>query len=233
MPQVRTVANTIFPSALYLPRLGEGAREHLYENHRFGQPVARMHHANRRGNYFDRLVAWPGANGPVNQLERTILRLRQQRRGHGPLSSAYEFGISTVEDGDGDTPDAAIGGDGELRIYQPGRDNSIRGFPCLSHISLTLLQGQLHMTALYRSQGFLRRAYGNYLGLGGLLDFLCREVECAPGQLACVATYADLEISSGSGFGREAIATLIRDCQRALEGQGQASLPPGAPALAR
>src|SRR5581483_1766221 len=39
MPQVRTVANTIFPSALYLPRLGEGAREHLYENHRFGQPV--------------------------------------------------------------------------------------------------------------------------------------------------------------------------------------------------
>jgi hypothetical protein len=220
VPLVRTVANTIFPSSLYFPDLGDQARPHLYENYQFARPIARLHHANNRGIYFDRLVAWPGEKGPINQLERMIRRLRRQLETSGPMSSAYELAVSAPDDVADLTESSAGGGDGELRIFRPDLDNSIMGFPCLSHISLTLAQRQLHMTALYRNQGFIQRAYGNLLGLGSLLNFLAHEAGCTPGELVCVATHADLEIGTKPGFGKATIAGLIDDCDRAVQEQG-------------
>src|SRR5262249_45625994 len=57
---ISTVANTIFPASLYLPHLGEAARDHLYNMHREGDDIRRRLPANRSGTYFDRLIAWPG-----------------------------------------------------------------------------------------------------------------------------------------------------------------------------
>ena len=208
---VSTVANTIFPASLYLPRLREAARDHLYNMHREGADIRRRLPANRSGNYFDRLIAWPGQAGSFNQLDHVIQRLGAGER-RNPLSSAYELAISNPE------VDAAV--TDELRIYKPGTDNSPIGFPCLSHISLTSVDGTLHMTAMYRNQHFLRKAYGNYVGLSTLLGFLSHEAELQPGELVCIATHADAEIGAGQGFGKRDVVSLVDACRQELAGGG-------------
>ena len=67
-------------------------------------------------------------------------------------------------------------------------------FPALSHISFTLKQGKLNLAAMYRNQHFFRKAYGNYVGLSGLMRFLCTEAGCEMGELLCIATHADAEL---------------------------------------
>lgn len=225
---IATVANTIFPQSLYLERLGHGARDHLYAMHAQRRPVMLRHRASNWGTYFDRLVAWPDPRGEINQLERTIERLRGQIRRSNPLSSAYELGVSAVGDDDLEietgchSPDDSTA---ELRIHLPGRDNRVRGGPCLSHLSLTLADGQLHLSALYRNQHFIRRAYGNYLGLSRLLAFLCREVGCSMGEIACLATHADAEIGAEGGLGKRALTALARDARGAVEARRQIAVP--------
>jgi len=84
-------------------------------------------------------------------------------------------------------------------------------FPCLSHISLTLVRGRLNMTAVYRNQAFITRAYGNYLGLSRLLCFLATETATSPGEIEVVATHADAEL----GRGQRAIAEFLERCRAA------------------
>ncbi|GHF65972.1 hypothetical protein HNQ07_004786 [Deinococcus metalli] len=201
---VDTVASTLFPIDLYFPRLGERAAAHLYTSYIEAYPFLRKHRGNMSGTYFGRLVAWerPG-EAPLNQLARVIERLRAQRRLPGPKSSAYE--LSVVPAG---------GWDAELRIQGPD-DTNLMGFPCLSHISLTLADGELHLSALYRNQFFIQRAYGNYLGLTRLLGFICREVGCAPGEIACWATHADAEAPGRS----RSLVMAARDAQNAAAGE--------------
>ncbi|MGH2532367.1 MAG: hypothetical protein ACRDJW_08675 [Thermomicrobiales bacterium] len=221
--RVSTVANTIFPASLYLPRLGKAAREHLYTMHREGDKIRRRLPANRFGNYFDRLIDWPGQKGSFNQLEHVIHRLGDGER-RNPLSSAYELALCDPE------ADETLSAD--LRIYKPGTDNSPISFPCLSHISLTSVNGVLRMTATYRNQHFLRKAYGNYVGLSGLLRFLAHEADLQPGELVCVATHADAEIGYGRGFGIRDVRALIDACRQALDEPGESELsPPVRPAL--
>src|SRR2546421_561784 len=53
VPLVSTVANTIFPQAWYIERLGVEAEDHLYELETISRPVSRKR--NRRGTYFERM----------------------------------------------------------------------------------------------------------------------------------------------------------------------------------
>jgi thymidylate synthase len=204
---VNTVANTLFPQALYYPERGDNARSFLYKTHEQSFSIEKRLRANQRGTYFHRMVAWSGKHHEVNQLELVITRLRQNLQQVNPLSSAYEIGVSEVEE---HMLDEAL--TEEVRIYEPGRDNSIRGFPCLSHISLTLVKKQLHLTALYRNQQFISRAYGNYLGLSRLLRFFCQEIGCEPGEIVCIASHADAELH----LNKSAITELIRQCKALL-----------------
>jgi len=212
VPAVSTVANTIFPSALYLPRLQEQARSHLYRLHELESHVSGRHGANGKGTYFGRLVAYPGQRSSINQLEQTVLRLRSQLAQPNPKGSAYELALSTPEEEASLSCDAV----GEMRLRQPGIDNQIMGFPCLSHISLTLRKGQLHMSALYRNQHFIRKAYGNYVGLARLQRFLCTETGCQAGEIICIASHADAEIGR-RGFGKRHLAALTVACRRAVD----------------
>jgi hypothetical protein len=144
-------------------------------------------------------------------------RLQRQLGLRGPLGSAYELAVATPNDARRSPAEstAQTAGAGDLRVYTPGLDNSLRGFPCLSHISLTLVQGRLHMTAIYRNQHFIRRAYGNYVGLARLMRFFTQEVECEPGEILCVASHADAELGQGVGFGLHDLQRLVSDCQNA------------------
>ena len=62
------------------------------------------------------------------------------------------------------------------------------------------------MTALYRHQTYMSRAYGNFLGLARLMHFLVNESvkELKVGELLIVASHA--EIDSGA---RDAAKTLL------------------------
>jgi hypothetical protein len=182
---ISTVANTMFPGAFYRPSR-ENPRERLYELHAKAQRMQQRMADSE--SYFNRLVAYPGADGkPFNQLEYIVQRLikqRQPRKGGrgGPLSSAYELGLS-VPDG------------GDLRVQAPGQDRNIMSFPCLSQISFTLEGEKLNLAALYRNQYFITRAYGNYVGLARIGNFIASEVDVQLGEILCLATHADAEFS--------------------------------------
>jgi len=201
-----TVANTLFPQALYRHGPGAEARERLYRLHARTMRVQKRY--SKKDSYFDRLVNWPGAEGePVNQLELLIDRMSKQLARTGPLSSAYELALSHPTDGVG----------GEARVYTPGVDRRLMSFPCLSHISLTLVGGKLHLSALYRNQDFIARAYGNYLGLARIGEFVAAETGCELGEVLCLATHAD----SGMGLSRQTATDLIKRCRSAGERQSR------------
>jgi thymidylate synthase len=193
VPGIHSVAGTIFPSGLYRPN-AKAPAEHLYEMERLIRHVVRSHKQNRRGTYFERLVAYPLANGSeVNQLDRVLKKLQR----------AAELGQRN-------------GNKFELATFHPGRDTNPTAFPCLSHISITLQDGRLDGTAVYRNQYFLARAYGNYLGLGDVLRFLATESGFAVGELLCVSSHAYLEVQE---HGRARVEELTQQCASVLEGE--------------
>ncbi len=209
-----TIANTIFPEALYIPKLGDRARQHLYDTYEQAYPVIERIRANRDGTYFYRMMHWSPKDGKkqeINQIERVITTLRRELAKPNTLSSIYEVGICGVTDGFAKDLSIVPPG-GDIRIQDPDQAVHSRGFPCLSHISLTYTRGRLHLTALYRNQHFIHKAYGNYLGLCRLLNFICREAGCEPGELVCIATHADAELPSN----KRAIASLIQRCRNVV-----------------
>ena len=51
----------------------------------------------------------------------------------------------------------------------------------------------MHALAQYRSQYLVHRAYGNYLGLGRLLDYVATAAGLRTGELTVVAGYIQME----------------------------------------
>ena len=194
-----TVANTIFPAAFYLPGQAEDPREHLYEMHEAKMTFHRRRPGSEKETYFSRLTGTDGTGERgVNQLEALIVRMKRQLRVSSPKSSIYELAVSEVT--------------GDLRIQLPNRDRSIMGFPCLSHISMTMDDGAVHLTAQYRNQHFIRKALGNYVGLSRLCMFVATEVGLQAGDVVCVAAHADAELGLGIGGGRR-YRQLLEDCR--------------------
>ncbi len=96
--------------------------------------------------------------------------------------------------------------DGDLRIQAPGKDKNYYFFPCLSHISLTLSGRMINMAAIYRNQTYISRAYGNFLGLSRLAEFLAEQTDGEVGEIQCMSTHADLEWTFGKRRVRELVA---------------------------
>lgn len=189
MYPVSTVANTIFPAALYRTGSpGAESRKRLYDLHERAMRLQRR--MRFKDNYFNRLVSWPSSNEPLNQLEALVFKLTREIKTKSPKSSIYEVGIEHPE------LDVVTSG-GDVRVQSPEHDKSLMGFPCLSHLSFTLVGGELHLTAVYRNQYFVARAYGNYVGLARLVEFVADESGCTPGEILCVATHADAELRLG------------------------------------
>ena len=166
--QCDTVANTIFPSSLWVP---EASRENLYERYKAILPRLRKHKGNRYGLYFERLIAYGSGRDertePVNQLEHIIQTWHRGNRRRSALKAA---------------------------IFDPFTDHTNqprRGFPCLHHVSFTQhSKGLLAVTGVYATQNIVEKAYGNYLGLHRLGIFMAREMELKLDRLTCVATPA-------------------------------------------
>jgi len=203
LASIDTVANTLFPSAFYLPGRAEAPRQHLYDMHEARMKFHRRGRAREKETYFSRMTGTDGTGerGP-NQLEALVTRVQHERTLPGPKSSAYEIGLTDLV--------------GPLRVRSPERDRSVMGCPCLSPVSVTLVRGVVHLTAQYRNQHFIRKALGNYVGLARLCDFSAIEVGAAPGEVLCVAAHADAELNMGIG-GRGGYRRLLEDCSGAPE----------------
>ena len=201
---VETVANTIFAADLYEEALGTDALANFAELYLEGFEIAKP--ASPGGEYCHRLVAWPGPDGePINQLAEVAAKLRRYADSNDRsyrYSSNYEIAVENpVLD---------------LRTQLPGRNRDPYGFPCLSHISLTVVDGVVHLTALYRNQHLIRKAYGNYLGLGRLGQALCHHAGLELGTVTVIATHADAEVGSARGFGMGALQELHSSAIAAL-----------------
>jgi len=186
---IETVANTVFPARLAALCPDPAQLAERYQQ--IYSRLTKMDTGNRRGTYFGRIVAYPGQDGPVDQLEYLVKQLRQQAAGKGPMSAAYEVGLAHPGDGDPEPQEEASFA---VPVHLAGKDHSVRGFPCLSHCSFQMDRDRtLHAVALYRSHYMLDRAYGNYLGLGRLLAYLAAAAGLRPGTLTVMAGHAQIE----------------------------------------
>lgn len=180
---IRTVANTIFPE-----QLGRRYPEphDLSSSYLALYPRLRRFPANRYGTYFGRLVDHPGGGEHANQLVDVVKKLRAELASSTNRSSRYE-----------------------CAIYNPAKDAGKTGsFPCLSNVAFHLDShgGRLHVLATYRNQYLVQRAYGNYLGLTGLRDYVAQATDLQPGELLVVAGHA--VVDGGKPALRDALADL-------------------------
>ncbi len=176
-PPVETVANTIFPAGL--ANVAADAAD-LGRQYRKMYPRIRGFPGNTAGTYFGRLVQYPGRAGATDQLHRMVEHLRRESAGTGPMSAMYEAPMDVPEDRD-EQPGTAVG------MIRAVADNSRRGFPCMSLLSVQLDGRRLHMLAQYRYEYLLEKGYGNYLGLARLQDYIAGQAGLEVGQLSIVA----------------------------------------------
>lgn len=176
---IQTVANTIFPRALVE---SSPSRERLYERYlALHDVLRRAARPNSRGLYFERLVRYPLIKGEpkrgrsrgnaarTNQLETIITSLRDEHA-RGGLKHAFE-----------------------LQVFAPGLDVRPMGFPCMSSLSLQADGPRLHLTATYRSQYYIQKALGNFVGLAGLQTWIASEAGFDVGRLTVHAFHAQID----------------------------------------
>ncbi|MEQ1871557.1 MAG: thymidylate synthase [Vicinamibacterales bacterium] len=187
---VDTVANTIFPNALWDPSAPDGAAR-LYERYERVWPRIQLDPANRKGVYFRRLTAFrpaTGAGDPVNQLERMLDAYRKSRGRRSALQAG---------------------------LFDPTADHRgepFLGFPCLQQIAFAPTRNNgLSMTAFYAVQYQFAKAYGNYLGLCRLGRFVAHELGRHLTKMTCVASVATLGDTTKSS-----LAELQRDLRSAV-----------------
>lgn len=190
---IERVADTLFPIDYYDEDL-ECASEKLFELRELAREFESL--TVPKGNYFDHFCAYPFDGGEFNQLRHVLNRLRSAKGKKRNLNQC-EIGVSEVgKELEAEEPEAG----GELRVQRPGKHRSPLGFPCLSHISVTLADGKIDLAATYRAQDFTTKGYGNLLGLGRLSHFLAKESGFEVGEVLCVATGALLQKSEGNSI---------------------------------
>jgi hypothetical protein len=183
---VSTVANTIFPQALY-EAFGVPAFYDEYLKNVYDKLTSK-----RWGRYFERMIRHTTNDGEnYNPLERMIDKLRQQQDQRQVYRCAYE-----------------------LAVYDPLRDGrSLRGGQCLSFLSFKLHPERgLCLTAIYRNHTYITRCLGNLIGLGRLQRFIAKEAGYPIGSMTCISTHAEIDTGEKENhWGIVAARKLITD----------------------
>lgn len=201
---IQCVADTIFPARIYGAYGIEGILTN-YPDEIF--PLIQKERANYNGTYAYRLARGFDDKGKeCNPLKRVIGRLKAQLGNpNGGIRCAFELSLDSCSD---DT------------IAINRNDSFVMGFPCLSHLSFKLSQDRkaLNLTAIYRSQHYVRKAVGNLLGLARLQSAVAKEIGVEVGVLVCHATMATLDKNI---IGKNNLKALIKDIEENFdEGTG-------------
>jgi len=181
---ILTVANTIFPQALY-----DAHRTPAFYDvyHRGFDRLSRE--TRRWGQYFERMTRHRRSVGGVyNPLADLIEKMKHQKDVEVEYRAIYE-----------------------LAVYDPLRDGRFRrGGPCLSFLSFKVHPNQgVLLTAIYRNHTYVTKCLGNLIGLGRLQAFVAREAGLHLGSLTCVSTHAKLD--TGEGWGIKDARKLVKD----------------------
>ncbi|HAA26435.1 MAG TPA: thymidylate synthase [Cyanobacteria bacterium UBA8553] len=193
--EVETVANTIFPYSLW--RRSKYERKELFERYINILPriKAVKPHKNRLGVYFERLIAFGSDSHNVNQLEFIISQYQAN-----PSFRKSMFQAS---------------------IFDPRKDHIGSAqipFPCLQHVSFVPQGSTLTMNAFYATQQLLNKAYGNYLGLCRLGNFMAHEMGLTFSRMNCFVGVAKLEKIGKKTIGKTSpILDPVKEaCQKAI-----------------
>jgi hypothetical protein len=195
-----TVANTIFPGGFYR----DGGAEAVYKEFPKSYEITKEGWGTYAGRLFAEKVQMK--SGQFSRIERLVGKLRTNANAAVKMRASYEADVS----------DTIL--DEEVSIYRPDTDASMgMGQPCLVHLSFKLRKGGIvSLTAVYRSQYYVAKALGNFIGLGQLLAFVAGEAGLTPGSLVCHATLADLDLKSDlPKWTKEEIRNLVDDCRLA------------------
>jgi hypothetical protein len=198
-----TVANTIFPGGFYR----DGGAQAVYDEF----PKSYEETKSGWGTYAGRIFAdkIPMTNGKCSRMERLVGKLRD--RGRSPMRASYEADVAdTISDED-------------LSTYCPSTDAGLSiGQPCLVHLSFKLHKDRtVSLTAIYRSQYYIAKALGNFIGLGQLLAFVAEEAGLTPGYLVCHATLAvlDLKYEKKTKWTTGDLSELLEHCKLAASAE--------------
>ena len=180
---VAAAANTIFPESLWNP---EKSRDELYGKYRAILPRLRRDPRNKRGTYFERLIAYGRGPEDGNQLEHMFCAFAKRVK----RTSAYQATIVDPKTDLTKTP--------------------LLGFPCLQQIAVHPCRrtGTLGITGFYGTQYLFERGYGNFIGICRLGRFLACGMGLRLTRMTCVAGYAPME-AIGKSRGR-ALVTAAR-----------------------
>lgn len=190
--KVNTVANTIFPDSLW--RRSKYQRHELFERYLKFLPRAKaIKHCkqkNRRGLYFERLIDFGSGPNDGNQLEYIISEYRARP---GVRRSMFQ-----------------------ASIFDPGRDH-VRSaqlpFPCLQHVSFVPQEKMLTLNAFYATQQIFNKAYGNYLGLCRLGNFMAHETGLTFSRMNCFIGVAKLDNITKSS---DTLTPVIEVCRKVI-----------------
>ena len=163
------VAYTIFPFKLYKGR----TRDDFYNRYwRYYDAVNLKSYARWGDTYFARMIRYNEDN-VVDQLGSIIDSINERPKNYG---ASYVMVIS-----------------------YPQKDvKRMMGAPCLNYITVQVeLQNSvryINLLAVYRNHDFRAKAYGNYYGLGKLIEYIASETNSRVGVLTCVSSHAYINV---------------------------------------
>ena len=167
---VENVAFTIFPQRYW--EISQYDRATLFSLYRdsFPRIQAMNRSLNGRGLYFQRMVMFGSGPCDGNQLEWIISQYRSRSGVRRSMLQAS--------------------------VFDPGRDHVATaqlGFPCLQNVSFEPTTKGLIVNAFYATQQVFDKAYGNYLGLVHLGNFMAAEMESSLVRVNVFVGIAKLE----------------------------------------
>jgi thymidylate synthase len=172
--QINNIINTIFPYKLALKTEN---RQELYSKYNSIYLRSRGIRKQKWGTYFDRLINFPKSAGSTistNQLENSILALNGNSRSKNYIT----FHLTSIN-----------------------IESNIRpiGAPCWQFGEIAKgNNGELNLIAVYRNHDYFYKAFGNFIGLSKLLQYICEQTNCEPGKLIIHSTHAYHELSKSN-----------------------------------
>ena len=151
-PKIETTAGTIFPVSI------SGGKKSVFQRYEKIWKYVKKDSRNRRGTYFRRIEQHYGDGEKCNQLQKIIDTYNGIEGERKPVHRRSAL-IATIFDPNLDhTPQAQL------------------GFPCLQQICFVPSGEHMSMNAIYAMQHHSTRAYGNYLGLMRLGNFMADRI---------------------------------------------------------
>ncbi len=189
MYDVDTVAWTIFPEELW--QRSRSDRSLLFERYRDVYPRYKALNPalNSRGLYFGRLIDFGSGPCDGNQLEWIISNFKRRRSVRRSMLQAS--------------------------VFDPAKDHVRQaqlGFPCLQQVQFVPADGSLSINAFYATQQLFDKAYGNWLGLWNLGEFMGSQMGLELAQLNCFVGVEKLERVGKRELGP--LADVIREVLR-------------------